>query len=349
MPTAASTAGCSNLIASRHIAAGAWRRAAARASALAPAAGRRACCSAMGQKSLDAFFKRPSSRAQAKAASSDAAAEGAAAAAGGGDGAGQPAVPAGAAVQRAVAATGGSSGASSAEKQVSTQQAMRAAANRNAALAKQVVIRAEQAGGVPRLADLLVEPSWRALLGPELDKEVRWQAGWSGGRWSRQGAGKACFEGLRPPRDPSSPPAHPALPHPQYFAGLEAFVASEWRGSQMVFPPKDAIFRALNACPVDQVKVGARWWVTCCWLPLHGLVPPPALACMPSCLPRQHMAAAATTTQAQVVILGQDPYHDLGQAQGLSFSVPRGKAVPSSLRNMYKELREDLGCDGAWG
>ena len=36
----------------------------------------------------------------------------------------------------------------------------------------------------------------------------------------------------------------------------------------------------------------------------------------------------------RVVILGQDPYHDLGQAVGLSFSVPPGKAVPSSLRNM---------------
>ncbi|MGB3545418.1 MAG: uracil-DNA glycosylase [Saprospiraceae bacterium] len=40
----------------------------------------------------------------------------------------------------------------------------------------------------------------------------------------------------------------------------------------------------------------------------------------------------------KVVILGQDPYHGPGQAMGLSFSVPRGKSVPPSLRNIYKEL-----------
>lgn len=42
--------------------------------------------------------------------------------------------------------------------------------------------------------------------------------------------------------------------------------------------------------------------------------------------------------QVRVVILGQDPYHRAGQAMGLSFSVPRGVAVPPSLRNIYKEL-----------
>nr|WP_157264937.1 uracil-DNA glycosylase [Paenibacillus oryzisoli] len=47
----------------------------------------------------------------------------------------------------------------------------------------------------------------------------------------------------------------------------------------------------------------------------------------------------------QVVILGQDPYHGEGQAHGLSFSVKPGVAIPPSLRNMYKELASDLGCD----
>ena len=42
----------------------------------------------------------------------------------------------------------------------------------------------------------------------------------------------------------------------------------------------------------------------------------------------------------KVVILGQDPYHNPGQAMGLSFSVPRGVSVPPSLRNMYKELSD---------
>ncbi len=46
--------------------------------------------------------------------------------------------------------------------------------------------------------------------------------------------------------------------------------------------------------------------------------------------------------QTKVVILGQDPYHNVGQAHGLSFSVPRGIAIPPSLRNMYKELAADI-------
>lgn len=45
----------------------------------------------------------------------------------------------------------------------------------------------------------------------------------------------------------------------------------------------------------------------------------------------------------KVVILGQDPYHDDGQAHGLSFSVKPGVKIPPSLRNMYKELADDLG------
>ena len=45
----------------------------------------------------------------------------------------------------------------------------------------------------------------------------------------------------------------------------------------------------------------------------------------------------------KVVILGQDPYHGFGQAHGLSFSVQKGTPLPPSLRNIYKELQEDLG------
>lgn len=142
-----------------------------------------------------------------------------------------------------------------AAQQLQQFQRLRTHANRNQALAKQVVIGCERSGSLPGLASLLVEPSWAALLGEELGRP--------------------------------------------YFRDLERFVHAEWGGSKMVFPPKDAVFRAFNSCPVDQVKV---------------------------------------------VILGQDPYHDIGQAMGLSFSVPEGKAVPSSLRNIYKELREDCGA-----
>ncbi|MFE5319084.1 uracil-DNA glycosylase [Paenibacillus sp. NPDC056579] len=46
----------------------------------------------------------------------------------------------------------------------------------------------------------------------------------------------------------------------------------------------------------------------------------------------------------KVVILGQDPYHGPGQAHGLSFSVKPGVPAPPSLQNMFKELRDDLGC-----
>ena len=45
----------------------------------------------------------------------------------------------------------------------------------------------------------------------------------------------------------------------------------------------------------------------------------------------------------KVVILGQDPYHGFGQAHGLSFSVQKGTPLPPSLKNIYKELQEDIG------
>lgn len=47
----------------------------------------------------------------------------------------------------------------------------------------------------------------------------------------------------------------------------------------------------------------------------------------------------------KVVILGQDPYHGEGQAEGMSFSVPEGVKTPPSLRNIYKELASDLNID----
>ena len=47
----------------------------------------------------------------------------------------------------------------------------------------------------------------------------------------------------------------------------------------------------------------------------------------------------------KVVILGQDPYHGIGEANGLCFSVNRGIKMPPSLKNIYKELKDDLGID----
>jgi uracil-DNA glycosylase len=63
--------------------------------------------------------------------------------------------------------------------------------------------------------------------------------------------------------------------------------------------------------------------------------------------PRQDIFAALRHTAyaaVKVVILGQDPYHGVGQAHGLSFSVLPGTPLPPSLKNIFKELASDLGC-----
>ena len=49
--------------------------------------------------------------------------------------------------------------------------------------------------------------------------------------------------------------------------------------------------------------------------------------------------------KVKVVLLGQDPYHNTGQAHGLSFSVPPGVQKPPSLQNIFKELKTDLGME----
>jgi len=61
--------------------------------------------------------------------------------------------------------------------------------------------------------------------------------------------------------------------------------------------------------------------------------------------PPQPLRALALTPpdRVQVVILGQDPYHGRGQAEGLAFSVAPGVALPPSLRNIFKEIQRDLG------
>lgn len=52
-----------------------------------------------------------------------------------------------------------------------------------------------------------------------------------------------------------------------------------------------------------------------------------------------------TYSAVKAVIIGQDPYHNAGQAHGLSFSVRKGVRVPPSLKNIYKEILEDTGID----
>ena len=62
--------------------------------------------------------------------------------------------------------------------------------------------------------------------------------------------------------------------------------------------------------------------------------------------PKDDIFAALKNTSfkdTKVVIVGQDPYHGEGEAMGLSFSVPEGIKLPPSLKNIYKELYDDLG------
>ena len=83
-----------------------------------------------------------------------------------------------------------------------------------------------------------------------------------------------------------------------YFGILTDRIRSEYQSGRAIYPPAGQIFRALDLCPLDRVRV---------------------------------------------VILGQDPYHGAGQAEGLAFSVPSGIAVPPSLVNIKREIADDLG------
>lgn len=83
-----------------------------------------------------------------------------------------------------------------------------------------------------------------------------------------------------------------------YMQNLKAFLQQEKAQHKTIYPHSSQWFHALEATPLDQVKV---------------------------------------------VIIGQDPYHQPGQAHGLCFSVRPGIKTPPSLVNIYKELNSDLG------
>ncbi|MGN1181897.1 MAG: uracil-DNA glycosylase [Faecalibacillus sp.] len=86
-----------------------------------------------------------------------------------------------------------------------------------------------------------------------------------------------------------------------YYKQLHSYIENEYQ-TKTIYPPKQQIFRALNLCDYDDVKV---------------------------------------------VILGQDPYHEPRQANGLAFSVTKDVPIPPSLQNIYKELYDDLGIEPA--
>jgi len=83
-----------------------------------------------------------------------------------------------------------------------------------------------------------------------------------------------------------------------YMQALKQFLQAEKAAHKVIFPHSSNWFHALEATPLEQVKV---------------------------------------------VIIGQDPYHQPGQAHGLCFSVKPGVRIPPSLVNIYKELQSDLG------
>lgn len=70
------------------------------------------------------------------------------------------------------------------------------------------------------------------------------------------------------------------------------------------------------------------------------------------CPPKDQMFRALTLTpleKVKVVILGQDPYHGENQANGLAFSVNTNMQLPPSLKNIFKELKDDLGIENTNG
>jgi uracil-DNA glycosylase len=114
--------------------------------------------------------------------------------------------------------------------------------------------------------------------------------------------------------------------------------------------------RAVTA-PTLQSFSPADWPVAPDWLPTTQAFATSAAASSLGQYLRQRLADGAqiyppqpyralqltALADVRVVILGQDPYHGPGQAEGLAFSVARGVKIPPSLRNIFKELQSDLG------
>ena len=95
-------------------------------------------------------------------------------------------------------------------------------------------------------------------------------------------------------------------------------------------------------------KLGNSWDTLLDWSRFSDLLQrvEAAYAEEPVFPPRQALFTALRLTppeEVKAVILGQDPYHGQGQAHGLAFSVPEGVALPPSLRNIFRELAEDVG------
>lgn len=132
----------------------------------------------------------------------------------------------------------------------------------------------------------------------------------------------------RPADDPLQEPPEPKRAKPlQTYEGIEATLPIDWYER------------------LAHVFAGKAWRKLCKRLD----------ACEATIFPPKSQTFAAFELtpfeDTRVVILGQDPYHDDGQAHGLSFSVQDGVKIPPSLRNIFKELGKDQPTNGnleAW-
>lgn len=96
--------------------------------------------------------------------------------------------------------------------------------------------------------------------------------------------------------------------------------------------------------PSDWVPVLDTWWATDAAIALRSTLDARLGAGAIIYPPHPFRALEVTPLESvRVVILGQDPYHGPGQAEGLAFSVPTGVRMPPSLRNIFREIQRDLG------
>lgn len=155
--------------------------------------------------------------------------------------------------------------------------------------------------------------------------------------------------------DGPKPQAAPAPPPPRHFKGVRKVVMADGSVRPLAPAGAPATGASSRAIPLPAAAPTVDPWIETLAEPIdqpwflelcdfvereraeHQVFPP-----------RAEVFSAYTLTplaNVKVLILGQDPYHDDDQAHGLSFSVKHGVAIPPSLRNIYKELRDDLGIE----
>ena len=110
------------------------------------------------------------------------------------------------------------------------------------------------------------------------------------------------------------------------MAGMQSWQGAAWTVADDWLPTTNAFFGSAVGRAVEaHVRQRLEQWAV--------IYPPEPL----------RMLELTPLSTVRVVILGQDPYHGPGQAEGLAFSVPEGVRIPPSLRNIHKEIARDFG------